>query len=203
MEFRQAVLGRKSVRRFLPDPVPKEDLLDMLSLATRAANASNRQMWRFYVVTNRGKIAQMRDAVDSEVKRFKSLAGRQPESDFYSTFFAGAPVTIAVAYAGYRSGMEDVMEAAGLGRDEVTSRRQRPDIQSIGAGIQVLLCAAYEKGYGTCWMTAPMVARPQLESILGVPEGQTLCALIALGRPAEDPPRTPRLPVEKVTTFIE
>ncbi|MCR4398153.1 MAG: nitroreductase family protein [Firmicutes bacterium] len=203
MEFKRVVEGRRSIRRFLPEPVPREDILEMLELATWAANASNKQMWRFYVVTNRDKIAAMRDAVDSELKRLQVSAGKRPQTDFYSVLFEGAPVTIAVAYSAYRSSMEELMERAGLTRDEIASRRQRPDIQSIGAAIQLLLCAAYEKGYGTCWMSAPMVARRDLESIIGVREGETLCALVALGRPAEAATGSSRKPVEQVTTFVE
>ena len=203
MEFRKVIEGRRSIRQFLPDPVPREDILDMLRLATQAASASNRQMWRFYVVTDGDKIAAMRDAVVSETARVRSLAGKPAETDPFAVVFAGAPVTIAVACAAYASRTRAILEQAGLDKEEVASRIQRPDIQSVAAAIQILLCAAYEKGYGTCWMSAPMIARPQIEAVLGVPEGEALCALVALGRPDGLPPKTPRRPVEEVTRFID
>jgi len=204
MEFKEVVFRRQSIRRFKPEPVPREEILDMLRTATQAANASNKQVWRFIVITNDEVKQRMREAVSQELRRLYELAGRRPpESDFSSTLFSGAPVTIAVAYDKYESAVEPVMRAAGMSEREIVDRRQRPDIQSIGACIQLLLCAAYEKGYGTCWMTAPMVARPQLETILGIEPPLTLCALVALGRPAEAPNKTSRRPVEDLVRFIE
>jgi len=45
--LQSAVSGRASVRRFLADAVPREDVTTMVELAVRAANAGNAQMWRF------------------------------------------------------------------------------------------------------------------------------------------------------------
>ncbi|NPV71324.1 MAG: hypothetical protein HPY55_11880 [Firmicutes bacterium] len=203
MEFREVVNGRKSVRKFRPDPVPTQDVLDVIGVAVRAANAGNKQNWRFYAVSNPGMIAGMRDAVDSEIKQIKRAAGRSPDSDRFSIFFGEAPLVIAVASNPYESSMDKLMAEAGMPEDERIRRRQRPDIQSIGGCIQLLLCAAHEKGYGACWMTAPMVARDQLEKILGIEPPAELCALIPVGKPAEDLPGTSRWPLEKVVTLIE
>lgn len=59
-EFRKVVRSRRSVRRFLPDPVPDDVVKDCLELATLAPNSSNLQPWAFYVVQteeNRQKLA--------------------------------------------------------------------------------------------------------------------------------------------------
>lgn len=55
-EFRKVVRSRRSIRRFLPDPVPDEVITDCLELATLAPNSSNLQPWSFYVV----KTSEMR-----------------------------------------------------------------------------------------------------------------------------------------------
>ncbi|WP_375170355.1 nitroreductase family protein [Marinobacter sp.] len=49
-EFQKVVRSRRSVRRFLSEPVPPEVLADCLELATLAPNSSNLQPWEFYVV---------------------------------------------------------------------------------------------------------------------------------------------------------
>ncbi|HET8705473.1 MAG TPA: nitroreductase family protein, partial [Pseudomonadales bacterium] len=49
-EFRKVVRSRRSVRRFLPDPVPDDVLNECLDLAMLAPNSSNLQPWEFYVI---------------------------------------------------------------------------------------------------------------------------------------------------------
>ncbi|CBL43786.1 nitroreductase family protein [gamma proteobacterium HdN1] len=60
-EFRKVVMSRRSVRRYLPDPVPEAVIQDCLELALLAPNSSNLQPWSFYVVETpemRKKLAQ-------------------------------------------------------------------------------------------------------------------------------------------------
>jgi len=46
------IKGRRSIRRFKPNPIPKE-YLDLIFEAARwAPSAGNRQSWRFIVVTD-------------------------------------------------------------------------------------------------------------------------------------------------------
>ncbi|MGE5486131.1 MAG: nitroreductase family protein [Ignavibacteriales bacterium] len=203
MEFADVVNGRKSIRKYKPDPVPISDILDIIRSGTRSANAGNKQSWRFFVVTNRSVIQEMRDAVDLEVKRLRSLAGEEVASDPLAIFFGEAPVVIAVASLPYRSVIDEAMTGAGIPEEERIRRRQRPDLQSVGGCVQLMLCAAYEKGYGGCWMTAPMVAREQIEGILKIEKPMELCAIVPIGKPGRNPPGTTRRPVEQMVTFIE
>src|SRR3972149_4826558 len=63
------------------------------------------------------------------------------------------------------------------------------------------LRAAYSLGYGTCWMTGPLVAKPELESALSLRPPEELLAVVALGKPDSSPPKPPRKPPEEVTEF--
>lgn len=49
-EFRKVVRSRRSIRRFKPDPIPRDVLSECLELATLAPNSSNLQPWEFFVV---------------------------------------------------------------------------------------------------------------------------------------------------------
>ncbi len=49
--LREAVLRRKSIRAFKPEPVPREILVDLLQTATRSPSAGNIQPWEIHVVT--------------------------------------------------------------------------------------------------------------------------------------------------------
>lgn len=58
-EFRKVVKTRRSIRRFLPDPIPDEILNECLDLAMLAPNSSNLQPWDFYVIKTPEKKRQM------------------------------------------------------------------------------------------------------------------------------------------------
>lgn len=50
MDIREAVLARKSVRGFKPDPIAKEILNDIIEAAVRAPSSDNSQPWEIYVL---------------------------------------------------------------------------------------------------------------------------------------------------------
>jgi nitroreductase len=50
MEFDDVVLSRRSIRGYLPQPVPRELIREILALAMRAPTSLNTQPWNFYVV---------------------------------------------------------------------------------------------------------------------------------------------------------
>ena len=51
MQFDDVILGRRSIRGYKPDPVPKELIKEIIALAMRAPSSMNTQPWNFYIVT--------------------------------------------------------------------------------------------------------------------------------------------------------
>ena len=47
MQFDDVILGRRSIRGYKPDPVPRELIEEILTLATRAPSSMNTQPWNF------------------------------------------------------------------------------------------------------------------------------------------------------------
>ena len=204
VSFAAAVEGRCSVRRFLPERVPREHVEAMVALAVRAANAGNAQMWRFVAVEDATLRHEMVEAVHATLDVMAGLpecAGQARHIRAirrYATFFADAPVVIAVFVLPYSSRSDELLAARGLSVEERDRLRQRPDLQSIGAAVQLLVTAAHAMGYGACWMTAPVIAAPAIEDLLGAPAGARLAAVVPVGRPAGRPRRSTRLPLAKV-----
>ena len=50
-----AIVSRKSIRAFLPTPVPRETIVDILRVAARAPSGTNTQPWNVYVLTGDAK----------------------------------------------------------------------------------------------------------------------------------------------------
>lgn len=73
MDIVEAILKRKSIRAFKPDPVPQDVLRMIMELAVRAPSWANTQPWEFVVVT--GKTLE-------EIRRgFVTMAGERANPD--------------------------------------------------------------------------------------------------------------------------
>jgi nitroreductase len=207
LDFDKLVRTRRSVRKFLPDPISRQEIVDLLSLAIEAPSAGNEQMWRFGIIQGDTKKQEMAQIIARKLTELAAKTGTPSERVDpvirAATLFAGAPAVIVVTTGPYRSKADTMLDAAGLSGDEIDKLRCRPDLQSIGSVVQTLLLAAWEKGLGTCWMCGPNVARLELEQYLGVQAPRTLAAIVALGKPAIVPASRGRLPVEEVITFLD
>ncbi len=62
------ITSRRSLRAFLPTPVPRETVVDILQIAARAPSGTNTQPWKVYVLTGeslRSLSQQVRAAYDN------------------------------------------------------------------------------------------------------------------------------------------
>ena len=208
MDVFDAIRTRRSIRKFKQDPIPEATLRELIEFATLAPSASNKQMWKFCVITNREILGKINDAILAKLDALAEMPGAE---DFrsrlravknYSTFFTDAPAVIAAFREPYRSSIDVLLENQGLSREKIDSVRQRPDIQSLGAAIENLCLAAHAKGLGTCWMSAPCIAGPEIAELLEIEPPWELVAFIPIGVSSEEPIARPRKPLEEVVKFV-
>ena len=60
MELRDALLKRRSVRKFTDEPVSEEMIQELLHAAMSGPSACNMRPWEFYVVTNPEKVEALK-----------------------------------------------------------------------------------------------------------------------------------------------
>src|SRR5262245_10193984 len=95
--------SRRSIRKFL-SKVPERELLEKLvEAAITAPSASNKQPWRFFIVTNSAIKSRMAETVRAAVARVAGHIESQFESAFrsygdYFTRFENAPVVMVPLY---------------------------------------------------------------------------------------------------------
>jgi nitroreductase len=209
MDLFEAIRSRRSIRKYKPDPIPDKDIRAIIEAATLAPSASNAQMWRFLVVSNKDILNRMRDAIVAKLDELGAEPGSEADlsrtkaARNYSTFFPEAPVTIVVLGEPYHSMLDATMVEQGWTQAQISDLRQRPDIQSLGAAIQNICLSAHAMGYGTCWMTGPTIAGPEIEKVLDVQPPWKMIALIPVGIPDYDPPARPRRPLDEVLEFVK
>ena len=212
-ELSELIKTRRSIRKFQDTPVPEDLLMKALELATWAPNGGNKQVWRFWIVTNRELIQKMGDAVKSkteliaswpEAKQFgETLAKWRRTSDF----FRGAPVCIAVLMGKYSSVADQILRARGetdpIAR-EIRSCREtgKSSLQSAAAAITYICLFLHYFGLGTTWMAGPLQAKKEIEQLLNVPPEWDFVGLIPVGYAAEAPEVQPRKPIKDVIQFF-
>jgi nitroreductase len=200
MDVFEAMKGRQSVRKFRKEPVPRQALIKMAEAASWAPSAGNMQNVRFVVVENKELLQRMKGIVDEIISRTtgKNIA---PDKINNYNMFSGAPAAVCVVGTPYESATDRLLREKDPVRHKVRRFQVNAGLQSVSAAVTQFLLAAYALGYGTCWMTGPLIAKPELESALSVRFPEELLTVIAIGKAEPPPPKPPRKPPEEITEF--
>jgi nitroreductase len=210
-----AILSRRSTRAFLPRPVGREAVEEMLELAARAPSGGNLQPWQVDVLTGVPLAALAAEALTS--------TRAEMELEVYPS-----PLPEPYRSRRYRSG-EALYEAIGIPREDRAARLaqfarnfeafgapvlllfsidrifDRPQWAHLGMFIQTLMLLAEERGLATCpqeaWAAVHQVAARHIE----LPAERILYCGLALGHADPDAPidgfRTERAPVGEFARF--
>ena len=181
MEARECLLNRRSVRRYLSDPVPDEVLERIMECALAAPSATNRQHWYFVVVRSPEGMEELHQIMKGMEDTVLPALLKQ-----YSKFPEVAAETIAFL-RGFGNAPACVL--AFCLKPEYSTEAGR---QSVCAAIENLLLGAWSEGVGTCWMAAPWGIAPQLQERYAPGKGDFVAA-ISLGYPE----RVPAMPARK------
>ncbi len=188
----------RAIRRYTDDPVPPEALREMLFAATRAPSGSNRQPFRFVVLTD-GPKARAAKALIAESGR-QAWSGKRA-SDGYdrgSGAVAGSPkARMAAAMQHY----VDHLESAPVLVLPCLVRHREPasfEGASIYPACQNLLLAARALGYGGVLTGFHARVEDELRSLLGIPDGVFVAATITIGKPVGGHGPVRRLPMSEL-----
>lgn len=206
MDALECLKTRRSTRRFKDEPVKDEDLRTMIDCARFAPSGTNMQNWHFVVIRNKDIMQRMKQAVEQNTSeilvREEYGAAREKIAQIarFFTFFPGAPVVIAVLIDPKGTFFEKI---SGIDRYEAVKRSGFSTASGVAAAIENLLLAAHALGYGGCWMTGPLLAKKEIEQILGIKPPFELMALVPVGVPAKIGRAPERKSIEEITTWIE
>lgn len=186
------IMTRRSIRRYRPDPVPREALETLLTAAIWAPSAHNRQPWRFCVVQDASTRERLARAMGARLRRDLEADGVAEAIITADTGRSYSRITSAPALIILCLSMSDM---------DIYPDQRRADneavmaVQSTAMAGQNLLLAAHELGLGACWMCAPLFCPDVLRETLHLPDDWQPQALIAVGYPAETKEKT-RQPLE-------
>ncbi|HUE98187.1 MAG TPA: nitroreductase family protein [Anaerolineales bacterium] len=191
--------SRRSVRRFKPDLVPDSVIQSILSTATYAPSAHNRQPWRFCVVTDLSVKNQLAVAMAIDFERDLLRDGISPEKiqaqiKRSKERIASAPVVILLCLD--MSEMDSYPDAKRQHAERMMA------IQSVAAAGLQLLLAAHAAGVGSVWVCSPLFAQETIQKALNLSETWEPQAMFLLGYPNESPELRERKHIDSVSSFL-
>ena len=203
MEFDEVILGRRSIRGYKPDAVPRALIEEVLALAIRAPSSMNTQPWHFHVITGE-PLENIRRGNTERI-----LAGEPDSREFRrGSAFAGVHRERQIGVA------KQLFSAMGIARDDAAARqdwvlrgfrqfdapvcviiaydkdlRESDDTAfDCGAVATALVNAAWSRGLGCVINSQGIMQSPVVREHAGIPDDQVIMKSIALGWPDESFP---------------
>ena len=186
----ETIQNRRTVRKFKPTPVPREHILKILDAARMAPTAGNQQPWKFLVVQNREKLAELRKEALSWYL------------DLYKTRIKPTEADLAKVRESAKKTLENVLSAPVYIAVFVDSSAKYPDYilydGTLAAGN--LMIAARALGYGTGFFTS-FFPEDRMKKFFNVPDQYKLICLTPVGIPEEWPQAPSKKTLEEVVIF--
>jgi len=198
-----ALYGRKSVRAFLPDPVPRPAIERILAAAARAPSGNNVQPWRVRVLQGAA-----RDRLVAAVLAFRAAHPSQ-ESWGYQYY----PSQWRQPYLARRRKVGwDMYGLLGIAKTDTEAMRRQMDLNfrffdapvgllftvdkhlelgswiDCGMFVQSVALAAQAEGLGTCLQAAWVAHADIVGQTVGLGEDERLVCGMALGHPDANAP---------------
>ncbi len=179
----EGLVTTRAIRRYRDEPVPVDALRAMLFAATRAPSGSNRQPFRFLVLTDGDKAQQAKSLIAGAARRIWSRKRDNDRYDAGTGADADSPkARTARAMQHYVDNFERVpvlvLPCLVRYRDPTPSEGA-----SVYPAVQNLLLAARALGYGGAFNGFNFLVDAELRELFGIPNEVFLAGTVTLGRP--------------------
>ncbi len=191
--------SRRSVRHFLPVPVPEDVVKRILETAVYAPSAHNRQPWRFVVVQTREAKTKLADQMGTAF-RGDLMADGVPEAQANEQVersrcrILEAPLVAVLCL--------DLAEMDAYPDERRRKAEHIMAVQSAALAGGTLLLAAHAEGLGGVWVCAPLFAPEAVRQSLELPAGWEPQGMLLIGFPAKISEFRPRRAIGEVCRFV-
>lgn len=188
-ELTRLVRIRRSARKYKPDPVPDDQIDQILEVARWAMSGANAQPWEFVVTKDPATRAKMFDLVKEDrrvtdiMENTRLQEMRHPITGAFvqgSPMFKDAPVIITVC------GDPRTLQATVIYPQIMGSERETYHL-NMGNATYLIHLAAAALGLGTQWVSVTPVLEARLKALLGIPDVFKIPAIVPVGHPDYKP----------------
>lgn len=179
----EGLASTRAIRRYADEPVPDHVLRDIMFAATRAPSGSNRQPFRFLVLTDGDRAAQAKALI---AQGARAVWGTKRTDDGYDS---GTGVDTASPKARMAATMQhyvDNIEHVPVLVLGCLVRYRAPNPNegaSVYPAVQNVLLAARALGYGGVLTGFHAFVEDELKRLLAIPDDVFVAASITIGRP--------------------
>lgn len=165
----ETIMARRSVRKYLPQPVNRDTMQVILDCGINAPNGQNKQSWAIRVVDNP-------EFINGLTEVYKKANPKVAEDPNFRNMFRNAPTVVFIA-------------------NDTAYDFSQVDCGLLGENM---ILSAWSMGIGSCCLGGPirfMKTDPGAAEYLkrlNIPEGYELLYCIAFGYPDESPAAKPR-----------
>ncbi len=165
----ETIMARRSVRKYLPQPVNRDTMQVILDCGINAPNGQNKQSWAIRVVDNP-------EFINGLTEVYKKANPKAAEDPNFRNMFRNAPTVVFIA-------------------NDTAYDSSQVDCGLLGENM---ILSAWSMGIGSCCLGGPirfMKTDPGAAEYLkrlNIPEGYDLLYCIAFGYPDESPAAKPR-----------
>ena len=222
MGYDDVIMGRRSIRGFKPDAVPRAVVEDIVSLAVRAPSSYNSQPWHLHIATGDVLDRIRADSTERTATGVRPSFERQETGRGYEGNHRKRQIEVAV----------QLFESMGIGREDKEGRDawmmrgfrifdapllaiitydaelKGGDIAPFDCGALAtsLVNAAWSRGVGSVINSQGVMHSPVVREHLEIPDDQVILISIAMGYPNDEFPANAvvsrRRAVSEVASFI-
>jgi nitroreductase len=187
----ETIRRRRTIKQFLPQPIPRAVLQELLELAVCAPNHRLTEPWRFYVLDGAARDRLGEIAAQITVEKILGSGGEMSvatrKGEEASATWSAVPALLYVT----------------------ALRDENPEIDEENYGavccaVQNFMLAAHAAGIGTSWSSGAVAAAPALHKFARAGANERMVGLIRVGYldPALAPPKMRRKAGSSFTTWV-
>jgi nitroreductase len=162
MKVYEAILKRRSIRRFKNKPVPYQVLEKCIDAARLAPSGRNQQLCEYIVINDAKALPGIFENIGGSAKLPPDKGGPNP---------AQTPQAYTIVL------INKTLEG--------DINRRRVTLYDVGLAAENIILTALEQGIGGCPIL--MFNEPDLKLLLEIPDGYDIALVIAMGYPDESP----------------
>jgi coenzyme F420-0:L-glutamate ligase/coenzyme F420-1:gamma-L-glutamate ligase len=174
------VEARRSIRTFLPEPVPPEVLDALVQAACLAPAPHHSRPWRWVIVDTPEARHRLAAGMGQRWRRdlaadgvFETRIDELVDASHRKVVDAPALVLGCLTWDGLDRYPDETRQRAEWGMA----------LLSLGAAVENLMLATADAGYASCWVAAPIFCPEEARDALELPPAWLPHAMILVGRP--------------------
>jgi len=162
LSVREAIINRRSIKKFNGKTVNREELMSIIDDAKWAPNHGNREPWRLVIACDEDLVAVQHLLRDLAIPKWQDLSNEDLVKQMTKFTLPGGFAFVIVP-------------------EDARQKERLEDYAAASIFIQNIQLLAWEKGIGSCWKTPGFLDNPKFREALKVQPGERVIAMLQVG----------------------